>query len=118
MMSGNLNRTTGVPITLMSNDSQAKEMGTPLDKSGEATISTGPGGANIQETHAERAELVARARTFLESPQVAHQNVDVQRKFLVEKGLHDAEIDSLLKDIVSFYVSIVAYVDQVLSSRL
>ena len=95
----------------MSNNSQTKELGTPLDKSGEATVSTSPGDANSQATQAERAELVVRARTFLESPQVAPQNVDVKRRFLVEKGLHDAEIDSLLKDIVSFYGSIATYVN-------
>lgn len=44
----------------------------------------------------DRSELLAKARSFLASPQVQHQDINAKRAFLVEKGLNDAEIADLI----------------------
>jgi hypothetical protein len=49
----------------------------------------------------DRSELYSRARSFLLSPQVIHQDVPAKRRFLVEKGLTDEEIGRLLLEAVS-----------------
>jgi len=48
----------------------------------------------------DRSDLLAKARSFLASPQVQHQDIKARRAFLVEKGLNDAEIEELLRTIV------------------
>jgi hypothetical protein len=48
----------------------------------------------------DRSELVQRARAFLTSPQVQHEDMAVKRRFLMDKGLNDAEVEALLRDIV------------------
>lgn len=48
-----------------------------------------------------RAELLNRARSFLMSPQIPHEDIIAKRRFLVEKGLSDAEIAGLLQELVS-----------------
>ncbi|KAF8165471.1 hypothetical protein B0H34DRAFT_649677 [Crassisporium funariophilum] len=53
---------------------------------------------DIQKTE-DRAELLARARSFLVSPQVQHQDISAKRAFLVEKGLNDSEIEGLLQNL-------------------
>ncbi|PPQ67821.1 hypothetical protein CVT26_007068 [Gymnopilus dilepis] len=50
-----------------------------------------------QSQAADRAELLARARTFLASPQVQHQDIAAKRAFLTDKGLQESEIDELLR---------------------
>ncbi|KAK2466070.1 hypothetical protein APHAL10511_001712 [Amanita phalloides] len=45
----------------------------------------------------DRSQLLERARMFLASPQVIYQDTSTKRKFLEEKGLQDAEIESLLR---------------------
>jgi hypothetical protein len=47
-----------------------------------------------------RAELLDRARHFLSSPQVIHQDYESKRRFLTEKGLEDGEIQLLLSEMV------------------
>ncbi|RDB20128.1 hypothetical protein Hypma_012766 [Hypsizygus marmoreus] len=47
----------------------------------------------------DRGELLSRARTFLQSPQIIHQDISEKRRFLVEKGLHAPEIDDLLREL-------------------
>ena len=47
-----------------------------------------------------RAELLDRARHFLGSPQVIHQDYESKRRFLTEKGLEDGEIQLLLSEMV------------------
>lgn len=54
-----------------------------------------------------RANLIARARSFLASPQVRHQDLVAKRAFLVEKGLSDLEIEKLLFNIVRVCLSVV-----------
>ena len=48
----------------------------------------------------DRSELVSRARAFLTSPQVQHEDLAAKRRFLIEKGLNDAEVEALLRDVV------------------
>jgi hypothetical protein len=48
-----------------------------------------------------RSELLDRARLFLSSPQVIHQDYESKRLFLAEKGLEDGEIQLLLREMVS-----------------
>ena len=48
----------------------------------------------------DRSELLQRARSFLTSPQVLHEDLAAKRRFLLEKGLDDAEVESLLREMV------------------
>lgn len=58
----------------------------------------------VQEV-SDRAELLARARTFISSPQVRLQDSDAKWTFLAEKGLTPSEIDQLLRESVRRYLS-------------
>lgn len=87
----------------MSNDQKVKDQ--DLSQSSESSA-PGPGhensnGQTVDQGELDRLELLGRARSFLASPQVAHQDVSIKRKFLAEKGLRDAEIDVLLREAVS-----------------
>ncbi|KAJ7490299.1 hypothetical protein B0H11DRAFT_1019220 [Mycena galericulata] len=46
-----------------------------------------------------RAELLAKARTFLHQPQIQREDVVSKRKFLAEKGLNEAEIQGLMREL-------------------
>ena len=46
----------------------------------------------------DRDEIVARARAFLNSPQIRYQDDEAKHKFLAEKGLSDVEIQTLLNE--------------------
>ncbi|KAG2156291.1 hypothetical protein DEU56DRAFT_750838 [Suillus clintonianus] len=48
---------------------------------------------------ANRSELIARARTFLSTPHIRSQDNTSKHAFLVDKGLSQDEIDSLLREI-------------------
>jgi hypothetical protein len=48
-----------------------------------------------------RSELIAKARTFLSTPHIRSQDDTSKHAFLVEKGLTQDEIHSLLREIVS-----------------
>lgn len=50
----------------------------------------------------DRSDLLAKARSFLASPQVQYQDINAKRAFLVEKGLNNAEIADLLVYSYSF----------------
>lgn len=52
--------------------------------------------------NANRTELLRKARAFLGSPQVRHEDDIAKRRFLTEKGLTDVEIDRLLQEIVRY----------------
>jgi len=61
----------------------------------------GPPSPAADEAQPEnRAELLARARTFLTSPQVQYQDANAKRTFLREKGLTEFETDDLLRNLV------------------
>ena len=49
----------------------------------------------------DRSELLERARTFLRSPQVVHEDAFAKRKFLAQKGLNDGEVETLIQELVS-----------------
>ena len=49
----------------------------------------------------DRSELLQRARTFLTSPQVVHEDPLAKRRFLAEKGLNELEIEQLIQELVS-----------------
>lgn len=49
---------------------------------------------------ANRSQLLERARTFLHSPQVQHEDTAAKYRFLQEKGLNDVEIRGLLQELV------------------
>lgn len=58
--------------------------------------------AVVSVTPAEsREELIARARSFLTSPQIQHEDIFAKRRFLSDKGLNDTEINGLLQELVS-----------------
>jgi hypothetical protein len=56
--------------------------------------------SNTNDLDKNRGELVARARAFLTSPQVAHEDVHSKRAFLVSKGLAAPAIERLLAEMV------------------
>ena len=53
-----------------------------------------------------RSELLDRARHFLSSPQIVHQDYESKRRFLAEKGLSDEEVQLLLREMVCLPVSL------------
>jgi hypothetical protein len=53
-----------------------------------------------------RSELLDRARHFLSSPQVMHQDYESKRRFLAEKGLSNDEVQLLLREMVRTLVSL------------
>ena len=50
-------------------------------------------------TTQDREEILSRARNFLASPQVTQQDAAEKRRILVEKGLNESEIDSLMREL-------------------
>lgn len=46
-------------------------------------------------------EIIAQARSFLQSPQVQSHDLPAKRKFLLDKGLPPTEVDRLLAELVS-----------------
>ena len=56
--------------------------------------------ATTVPTEEGHSQLLEKARAFLASPQVRHDDPEVSRKFLSEKGLNDEEINSLMKELV------------------
>ncbi|KAI1796199.1 hypothetical protein LXA43DRAFT_1090283 [Ganoderma leucocontextum] len=54
---------------------------------------------NLSSTATDRTELLQRARAFLTSPQVTHEDITAKRRFLTDKGLTDVEIDGLLRQV-------------------
>jgi len=45
-----------------------------------------------------REELMSRARSFLLSPQIRHEDANSKHSFLSQKGLTDSEIGDLLRE--------------------
>lgn len=59
-----------------------------------------PTTAQVSTEPTNRTDLLEKAHSFLQSPQVVHQDVPAKRAFLREKGLNETEIDSLLQNLV------------------
>ena len=57
--------------------------------------------AEVLPFNADRSQLLDRARSFLQSPQVRYEDNAAKHRFLVEKGLNDVEIQGLLQELVS-----------------
>lgn len=49
----------------------------------------------------DRAALIEKAKQFLVSPQIRHEDLAAKRRFLAEKGLTDQEIVGLLQQLVN-----------------
>ena len=78
----------------------------PGDKTSDTEKSSPPQETNDSQTHHsqpldDRALLVSKAKSFLQSPQISGQDLSSKRQFLRDKGLHEVEIDHLLHDVVS-----------------
>ena len=88
------------------NDDSLQPSATPSSESEPLSTETPP--LNSSPEHAsssptptpDRSELLDRARHFLSSPQVIHQDYESKRRFLAEKGLDDGEIQLLLREMV------------------
>ena len=48
----------------------------------------------------DRGLLLDRARAFLTSPQIRHEEPAAKRRFLAEKGLNEVEIEGLMRELV------------------
>ena len=51
-----------------------------------------------------RITLIEHARNFLNSPRIVHEDFAAKRRFLTEKGLSDAEIEGLLRELVRILI--------------
>lgn len=67
----------------------------PSPETPEATPTT-----QALDSTTDRFELLSRARTFLTSPQIQDQDVFAKRRFLVDKGLNESEVEGLLQELV------------------
>ncbi|KAK0453859.1 hypothetical protein EV421DRAFT_2030750 [Armillaria borealis] len=47
----------------------------------------------------DRVQLVSRARSFLRSPSIQQQDIFSKRRFLLDKGLNEVEIEGLLREL-------------------
>ncbi|OAX44025.1 hypothetical protein K503DRAFT_852908 [Rhizopogon vinicolor AM-OR11-026] len=80
------------------NKTQASEQGSPNDEQlKQPTPETTPDQPPQQPIN--RSELISRARTFLSTPHIRSQDNASKHAFLVDKGLTQDEIDSLLREI-------------------
>ncbi|KAF9268201.1 hypothetical protein L218DRAFT_601620 [Marasmius fiardii PR-910] len=66
-------------------------------------VDSPPSASEISPTttlpNSDRSELVSRARAFLRAPQIQNQDIFVKRKFLIDKGLNETEIEELLREL-------------------
>ncbi|KAA1466602.1 hypothetical protein DENSPDRAFT_831461 [Dentipellis sp. KUC8613] len=73
---------------------------TETPPSSEPSPAPAPTAAPVQApATSERTELLARARSFLQSPQVRNEDLASKQRFLAEKGLSDAEVNQLLHEL-------------------
>ena len=70
------------------------------DETPKSEVSTSSPVEPPQPTIPNRSDLIQKARSFLQSPQVRAEDYAAKRRFLSEKGLNDVEIDSLLQETV------------------
>jgi Pex14 N-terminal domain len=82
--------------------SQPKQPSTPSSSSSDVRDARSPENNTSSPVSQpeNRAELIERARSFLASPQIRHEDLSAKRRFLAEKGLSDAEIAGLLQELV------------------
>ena len=82
---------TGGPVDDVPSSDRPQVIPTPPSS---ATTPTTPG-----PTVEDRSTLLSKARSFLASPQIVHQDAQAKRTFLKEKGLDDVEVESLLREV-------------------
>lgn len=81
----------------VSKDTLSEQKYTPAAPSATSTPVTQFTGSARAE---DRSLLLSQARSFLQSsPQITNQDTFSKRQFLLEKGLHESEIESLLRDV-------------------
>ncbi|KAJ7780990.1 hypothetical protein B0H16DRAFT_1404079 [Mycena metata] len=80
------------PTTSPESPHPIPETATTLPTNAEASTSIPP--ANPED----RLELLTKARAFLHQPQIQREDVVSKRRFLAEKGLNDAEIEGLMRE--------------------
>lgn len=83
-----------------STPSQTQAPGIPEDKQTDPNVEQTSPAPVVTE---DRSELLQRAKAFLTSPQVQHEDLAAKRRFLVEKGLNDVEIEVLLREVVRLH---------------
>ncbi|EFI27679.1 hypothetical protein CC1G_14604 [Coprinopsis cinerea okayama7 len=83
------------PKSESSNSSEQQPTGQPKNQQQEPTQSpsTVPSADIV-----DRRDLITKARVFLNSPQIQYQDPTAKRRFLVEKGLREDEIEGLLRE--------------------
>ena len=67
-----------------------------------------PSGSSVQDSDdasssqptEDRSALLDRARIFLTSPQIRHEDPSAKRRFLAEKGLNAIEVEMLMRELV------------------
>jgi hypothetical protein len=97
-------QTSNAPI--QSPSSEPKQPSTPVSSSSSdvrdaRSLATPENNTSSPASQPEsRAGLIERARSFLTSPQIRHEDFFAKRRFLAEKGLSDAEIAGLLQELV------------------
>ncbi|KAJ4465903.1 hypothetical protein C8R41DRAFT_781113 [Lentinula lateritia] len=69
----------------------------PLQESGSQSGAHQPSQSTVEENN--RSELILRARIFLRSSQIQSQDVFAKRRFLLDKGLNENEIELLLREL-------------------
>lgn len=72
----------------------------PADQNTTQTAWNSSGPSDTAAEPEDRTQLIARARSFLTSPQVRLEDTSAKHKFLSEKGLSAGEIDELLRELV------------------
>ena len=95
-MTANNNKDNSQPSAAPSESEPFSTDTPPANSSDHASSSSSP----TPTATSNRAELLDRARHFLGSPQVIHQDYESKRRFLTEKGLEDGEIQLLLSEMV------------------
>lgn len=77
----------------MADDDAEQPTSSETDAQANSTESWGPSGSIDS-----RNELIARARSFLNSPQIHYQDDTSKRAFLMEKGLTETETANLMRE--------------------
>lgn len=79
----------------------AAQQDSPQGSSSQVAVAESTPGPSPSSTAGEdRIALLDRARAFLASPTVVHQDPSTKRHFLVEKGLREYEIEGLMREVV------------------
>ncbi|ESK94489.1 hypothetical protein Moror_8147 [Moniliophthora roreri MCA 2997] len=78
------------------NEVQIVEQKSPQEQA-QPSVAASP--APNVNTIVDRSGLLSRARAFLRAPQIQSQDLFAKRKFLIDKGLNEPEIELLLREL-------------------